>query len=64
MEGDATIDTVQTVEAAEAVDLSKRPRIGETIIEGALLIAGALSILTTVGIVYVLASQALLFFFE
>jgi phosphate transport system permease protein len=42
--------------------LAKRPRIGETIIEGLLFLAGVVSILTTIGIVWVLASQALLFF--
>jgi phosphate transport system permease protein len=43
-------------------DLSKRPRIGESVIESALFFAGAVSILTTVGIVYVLAKEAFLFF--
>lgn len=42
--------------------LAKRPRIGETVIEASLFLAGAVSILTTIGIVWVLASQALLFF--
>ena len=42
--------------------LAKRPRVGETIIEGLLFLAGVVSILTTIGIVWVLASQALLFF--
>ena len=43
-------------------ELAKRPRIGETIIEGALLIAGLISIGVTTGIVYVLLRDALHFF--
>lgn len=42
--------------------LAKRTRIGEIVIEASLFLAGAVSILTTIGIVWVLASQALLFF--
>ncbi|GAB4441675.1 MAG: phosphate ABC transporter permease subunit PstC [Chloroflexi bacterium OHK40] len=44
------------------VDLSKRPHIGETIIQAILFICGVLSIFTTVGIVWVLFQQAWLFF--
>lgn len=44
------------------IQLSKKPRIGETIIEALLFIAGAVSILTTIGIVYVLVRDALVFF--
>ncbi len=43
-------------------ELAKRPRIGETIIEGVLLIAGLISIGVTIGIVYVLLHDALQFF--
>ena len=43
-------------------ELAKRPRIGETIIEGVLLIAGLISIGVTIGIVYVLLRDALQFF--
>jgi phosphate transport system permease protein len=43
-------------------DLSKRPRIREAIITGFLFICGALSILTTVGIVYELSKESLAFF--
>jgi phosphate transport system permease protein len=42
--------------------LAKKPRIGERIIEVSLFVAGALSILTTIGIVYVLVHDALGFF--
>jgi phosphate transport system permease protein len=46
----------------EKVDLRKKPRPGEMIINGLLFIAGALSIFTTVGILFVLGSQSWLFF--
>lgn len=42
--------------------LVKRPRIGEVLIQGFLFLCGAISILTTVGIVYELGKEALLFF--
>ena len=45
-----------------AFKLAKKPRIGETIIEALLFVAGAISILTTIGIVYVLVRDALVFF--
>ena len=43
-------------------DLRKQPRVGEAVIQGFLFICGALSILTTLGIVYVLGREAWLFF--
>jgi phosphate transport system permease protein len=43
-------------------DLRKRPRIGETIIQTVLFICGFISIFTTLGIVYVLGQESLLFF--
>ncbi|MEM7119371.1 MAG: phosphate ABC transporter permease subunit PstC [Chloroflexota bacterium] len=43
-------------------DLTKKPRIGESIIQALLFAAGAISILTTVGIVYILGSESLRFF--
>lgn len=63
MEGDSALTQSQVVDSA-TIDraLGKRLRIGETIIEALLFAAGAISIFTTIGIVYVLASQALLFF--
>jgi phosphate transport system permease protein len=42
--------------------LLRRPRVGETIIQSILLICGAISILTTLGIVYELGKESLLFF--
>jgi phosphate transport system permease protein len=44
------------------MDLKKKRRIGESIIQGFLFLAGALSILATVGIVYELGREAMLFF--
>ena len=44
------------------IDLTKRPRIGETLIQGFLFLCGALTIATTVGIVVVLAKESMLFF--
>lgn len=66
MEGDSTLTPASSTQIIDSTTidraLSKRPRIGEMIIEAALFAAGAISILTTIGIVYVLASQALHFF--
>lgn len=42
--------------------LAKRSRPGETLIQGFLFICGAISILTTIGIVYELGKEAMLFF--
>ncbi|MCB0196999.1 MAG: phosphate ABC transporter permease subunit PstC [Anaerolineae bacterium] len=42
--------------------LRKQSRVGETLIETFLFVCGAISILTTVGIVFVLAEESLLFF--
>jgi phosphate transport system permease protein len=44
------------------IDLRKRPRIGESLIQGFLFLCGAISILTTLGIVYELGKEAMLFF--
>jgi len=46
----------------ELVDLRKRPRIREVIIQAFLFLCGALSILTTVGIVYELGKESASFF--
>ncbi len=43
-------------------DLAKRPRLGEGFIQGFLFLCGAVSILTTLGIVYELGKEAWLFF--
>lgn len=47
---------------AETINLHRRSRPGETVIQGILWSCGAISILTTLGIVYVLFREALLFF--
>jgi phosphate transport system permease protein len=44
------------------LDLSKKPRIGENLIQSLLFIAGILSIFTTLAIVYELGKEAWLFF--
>jgi len=62
MESEVTVPTGVAKPVEIENDLRKRPRIGELIIEGLLFLAGAISILTTVGIVWVLLSEALLFF--
>jgi len=43
-------------------DLAKRPRLGENLIQAFLFVCGAISILTTLGIVYELGKEAWLFF--
>lgn len=50
------------VPAQTMVDLRGQPRVGEKIIGGILLACGAISVLTTVGIILVLLSQTILFF--
>ena len=47
---------------AKSIDLRKRFHASESIIQGLLFICGAFSILTTLGIVYELGKEALLFF--
>jgi len=47
---------------AVSFDLRKKRRICETLIEAFLMLCGAVSIITTVGIVFVLVREALLFF--
>ncbi len=42
--------------------LEKKPRIGETIIEGLLLLAGVISVAVTIGIVIILVRDAVAFF--
>jgi phosphate transport system permease protein len=44
------------------INLRRRPRLGETIIQGLLFFSGFFSIFTTLGIVYELGKEALLFF--
>lgn len=51
-----------TAASTTTVDLTKRARPLEMLIQGALFLAGVISVLTTVGIVAVLGREALLFF--
>ena len=44
------------------IDLRKRPKLNESIIQGFLLFSGALSIFTTIGIVFFLSEEAIQFF--
>lgn len=55
-------DVTAGTEVDVKTQLRKHPRIKETVIESFLFICGAISILTTVGIVFVLAEESLLFF--
>lgn len=50
--------------ASSKSELQKRSRFGETFIEGFLFFCGAVSILTTIGIVFVLGKESLHFFRE
>ena len=49
-------------QSLDAIDLRKRPHLGESMIQGFLFFCGAFSILTTLGIVYEIGKEALLFF--
>ena len=57
----AALDRAETTAEIEK-SLEKKPRIGETIIEGILLIAGVISVAVTVGIVIILLRDAIAFF--
>ena len=55
--------TIKNVEKkASAINLRRKPRWGETIIQSLLFFSGFFSIFTTIGIVYELGKEALLFF--
>ena len=55
--------TMKKVEKkASTINLRRKPRWGETIIQGLLFFSGFFSIFTTLGIVYELGKEALLFF--
>lgn len=56
------VTTADRLAGGKTVDLVKRPRWSENIIFSILFFCGAVSILTTIGIVVVLGSQALNFF--
>lgn len=48
--------------ATSALNLRKKRRLGEILIQGFLFLSGALSIFTTIGIVYILSTESLAFF--
>jgi phosphate transport system permease protein len=52
----------ETTQKAPAFNLRRKPRLGETIIQGLLFFSGFFSIFTTLGIVYELGKESLLFF--
>jgi len=56
-----TTDTLKTAATIKS-ELRKHYHIGETLIEAFLFFCGAVSILTTIGIVFVLGKESLLFF--
>ena len=56
------ISSIQFAAKGEKLDLTRRRRIGESIIQTFLFLAGAISILTTLGIVYVLGTESIKFF--
>lgn len=58
---DATV-TTQAQTLTQPSVLTKRPRIREALIQGFLFLCGALSILTTIGIVYELGKESQAFF--
>ena len=53
---------VEMSEMEHEIRLQKKPRITESIIQGFLFLAGAISILTTIGIVWVLGRESINFF--
>lgn len=55
-------ENVHSIPRMVRPELAKRPRRGETLIQAFLFVCGAISILTTLGIVYELGKEALLFF--
>ena len=58
----AGCDSTVTADAEVRLALRKRPRVREAIIQGVLFLCGAVSILTTIGIVYGLTRDSLDFF--
>lgn len=53
---------VGDADVASGLNLRKKRRLGEMLIQGFLFISGALSIFTTIGIVYILSTESLAFF--
>ncbi len=57
-----TIQKAESIQSAIPINLGKKIRPGETLIQSILFFCGAVSILTTLGIVYELGKEAWLFF--
>lgn len=57
-----TTDAPRVMPTTAELSLEKRSRPGETLIQGLLFLCGMLSVVTTIGIVYELGKEALLFF--
>jgi phosphate transport system permease protein len=62
LQGEITKPLITTQTAEGEIDLRAKKRPGEMIVQGFLFFCGAVSILTTVGIVFVLFEEALVFF--
>jgi hypothetical protein len=58
----ASLSNLERAREDRTLDLSKKPRWRETLIQSFLFFSGALSILTTIGIVIVLSRESLNFF--
>jgi phosphate transport system permease protein len=58
----ATLTLKKVEKKASTINLRRRPRWGESVIQGLLFFSGFFSIFTTIGIVYELGKEALLFF--
>jgi phosphate transport system permease protein len=56
------VPRVKSEAEAPAIDLRRRPHVKERLIQGFLFLCGAISILTTLGIVYELSKESLSFF--
>jgi len=55
-------ELARVIESGWGTDLRRRRRAGENLVQGFLLVCGAISILTTIGIVYALVKDSLPFF--
>ncbi len=51
-------------DTTSAINLHSQPRLGESLIQVFLFLCGAISVLTTIGIVFVLGRESLLFFMD
>lgn len=58
----AELTLKKTEKKASTINLRRKARLGETIVQGLLFFSGFFSIFTTLGIVYELGKEALLFF--